>query len=112
MKSAPNIDQLYGSTQYEDQQRLTAKVEKLEQVVFWGKIGVAVFLFATFSKTSIEVDYDSPDVFLKKSSFWGFSKERTPIVWRESAWMTQDKQGRWHVAIEERVPEPPEDPRR
>lgn len=88
----------------DEQGRSYALRKELDKWKSYGQlalVAVGFFVLSKFSGDKIEVSHDSNDVLIHSWSWWGFSRTRTPIVWREDQWMAQDEKGRWYVAISE-----------
>jgi hypothetical protein len=79
--------------------------------VLWLSCGGFVAL-AWLSGDRIEIEFDSPDVIVNSWSWWGLSRDKTPIYWRENQWMRKNEKGEWEIAVVEPEYDGPEDPRR
>ena len=67
-----------------------------------------VLLLTTFSRTEFSVDSYEPNVYLVKTSWWGFVEDKILIRWMKtrdydySCWMARSEKGVWYCAIYEK----------
>lgn len=114
MRGMQEIDLSPNSLWHKQYNRANDLQKRLDQ---WRTFGYGVMVVAAClllqkcEYTDYAVEFDSPDIVMRENRLWGFTATKTIIAWRDGQWMTQDRQGKWHVAIEEPYYDPPDSTR-
>jgi hypothetical protein len=88
--------------------RLTKELDGWKTFGQLAIVGIAFLSLSYCEGQEIRIEHDKDEILLHSWSWWGLSRQDTPIVWRENQWMIRNEKGEWEVAVEEPDYDPPE----